>query len=151
MKKFNFFMLIAVLFLGATIVLSGCKKDSAEPAPVVTQVVGTASFPAGVSGDLSNAKASLYIGLTEWQNNMPVKYAAVKGAGANVTYAITDILPGTYYLDVWKDVDNNSNWSIGDFVGWYGSGSIGSPNLTPFQVVSGGTYTANVTMYILAK
>jgi len=150
MKRINLLLIITVVFLGATVVLSGCKKK-ADTTPVVTQVVGTASFPAGVSGDLSNAKASLYVGLTEWQNNMPVKYVAVKGAGANVTFAITDILPGTYYLDVWKDIDNDGNWTVNDFVGWYGSGSIGSPSLTPFQVVSGGTYTANVTMYIVAK
>jgi hypothetical protein len=151
MKKKNTFLAIAVLLFTTVILFSGCaKKSDTTPTPV-TAVVGTASFPAGVSGDLTNCKASLYIGLTEWQNNIPVAYRAVTGSGATVTFNISNILPGTYYLDVWKDIDNTGTWTTGDFVGWFGSGSIGSPTLTPFQVVQGGTYTANVTMYIVGK
>jgi uncharacterized protein (DUF2141 family) len=151
MKKINFFLIFAVVFLGATIVLSSCAKKSEDSAPTETTVKGTVTFPAGVSGDLSNAKVSLYTSITEWQNNIPVKYGSVVGAGANVTFSITGINPGTYYLDVWKDVDNSGNWSVGDFVGWYGTGSLGSISLQPFQISTGGTFNANITMYILAK
>jgi hypothetical protein len=150
MKKFNYLLLITVVFLGATIVLSGCKKKE-DPAPTETTVSGTAKFPAGVSGDLSNAKVSLYTSITEWQNNIPVKFAAVVGSGASVTFSMTGVLAGTYYLDVWKDVDNSGNWSTGDFVGWYGTGSLGSISLQPFQISSGSTFSCNITMYQLAK
>jgi hypothetical protein len=149
MKKFNSLLVIGVILVTAAILFSGCKKKDSTPA--VTTVKGTVSFPAGVSGDLSNAKVSLYNSLTEWQNNVPVKFGAVTGSGASVTFSLTSILPGTYYLDVWKDIDNSGTWSIGDFVGWYGTGSIGSPTLTPFQVTEGSTMTANVTMFIIAK
>jgi hypothetical protein len=152
MKKFNLFMILAVVFISATVVLSGCKKSSSDTTTTTETIVkGTASFPAGVSGDLSNAKVSLYTGLTEWQNNNPVKSIAVVGSGANVTFSMSGILAGSYYLDVWKDVDNSGTWSSGDFVGWYGVGSYASPSLTQFQISTGGTMTCNVTMYIIAK
>lgn len=150
MKRFNYLTIIALVFLSATLVLSGCKKKS-DTTPTVTTVKGTASFIPGVSGDLSNAKVSLYTSVTEWQNNIPVKSVAVTGSGANVTFSMTGVLAGTYYLDVWKDVDNNAGWSAGDFVGWYGSGSLGSITLSPFQISDGGTFSANIQMYILAK
>jgi uncharacterized protein (DUF2141 family) len=151
MKNKNTILVVGILLLSSLIFFSSCKKKSDTTPTPVTQVVGTASFPAGVSGDLSNAKVSLYTSVTEWQNNIPVKYGAVKGSGASVTFALTDILPGTYYLDVWKDIDNSGTWSTNDFVGWYGTGSLGSVTLTPFQVSSGSTYTANVSMFIVAK
>ncbi|MBN1340370.1 MAG: PKD domain-containing protein [Bacteroidales bacterium] len=117
----------------------------------VTQVTGTASFPAGTNGDLGNAKVSIYTSWDNWFNNQPLKFVAVTGTGPNVNFTMTDIVQGAYYLDVWKDNDNDANWSIGDFVGWFGSGGLGSPNLTQFQISEGETKNVNITMYILAK
>lgn len=117
----------------------------------MTQVIGTASLPAGSSGDLSNSKVSLYTGLTEWNANSPVKFAAVTGSGASVSWAISNnVVAGNYYLDVWKDIDNDGTWSAGDFVGWYGSGELGSPALTQFSIASGQTVNlGNINMYLV--
>ena len=119
--------------------------------PPVTQVTGVAKFPAGTSGDLSNAKVSLYITLDDWNNNTPIKYGAVTGSGASVSFTISNVNPGNYYLDVWKDIDNSATWTSGDFVGWYGSGGLGSISLTPFQISEGQTFNCSVDMYIIAK
>ncbi|HSG68577.1 MAG TPA: PKD domain-containing protein [Bacteroidales bacterium] len=116
-----------------------------------TKVTGTAQFPAGTSGDLSNAKVSLYTSYENWNANQPIKFGAVTGAGASVTFELMDVLPGNYYLDVWKDIDNNAFWSSGDYVGWYGTGGLGSPSLTEFQIGSGQTFNCSVNMYIIAK
>jgi len=116
-----------------------------------TKVIGTAQFPAGTSGDLSNSKVSLYTSLENWNLNIPIKYAAVQGAGASVTFEITDVLPGNYLLDVWKDIDNSATWSLNDYVGWYGSGGLGSWSLTEFQIIEGQTFSCSVNMYIYAK
>lgn len=142
--------------LGALSILAmmacGSKDNPANPV-VTTQIIGTASLPAGSSGDLSNAKVSLYIGLVEWGNNTPVKFARVTGSGASVSWAISDnVVPGNYYLDVWKDIDNSATWSVTDFVGWYGVGSLGAPSLTPFSVAQGQTLNlGNITMYLAVK
>lgn len=117
----------------------------------VTQINGTASFLAGTSGDLFNSKVSIYTSWDNWVNNQPIKFSAVTGTGASVSFNIPNVNPGNYYLDVWKDIDNNGFWSSGDFVGWYGSGGLGSPSLTEFQIAQGETFNCTVRMYIIAK
>ncbi len=113
-----------------------------------TGVSGTASFLAGSAGDLSNAKVSLYTSYENWSYNSPIKYGAVTGSGASVSFRLS-ANPGNYYLDVWKDNDNNGFWSSGDFVGWYGSGGLGSENLTEIQIQQGLTSQVALTMYII--
>lgn len=115
----------------------------------VTQVTGTAKFPAGTSGDLSNAKVSLYTSYENWNVNQPIKFSATSGSGASVSFTITGVNPGNYYLDVWKDIDNSGTWTVGDYVGWYGSGGLGSSLLTEFQLSEGSTFTCSVDMYII--
>jgi len=117
----------------------------------VTQVTGTASFPAGSSGDLSNSKVSLYTSYDNWLNNQPIKFGVVTGSGASVSFTLLDVNPGNYYLDVWKDNDNDGFWTVGDFVGWYGSGGLGSPNLTEFQISEGETFSCTVEMFVGKK
>ena len=114
-----------------------------------TQIVGTASFPAGTSGDLSNSKVSIYTSYDNWLNNQPLKYGAVTGSGSSVSFTLPEVNPGNYYLDIWKDNDNDAIWSVGDFVGWYGSGGLGSPSLTEIQIQEGQTITVTVSMWIL--
>ena len=130
---------------GGTAVGNGAITVTQSP----TQIVGTASFPAGTSGDLSNAKVSIYTSYDNWVNNTPIKYGAVSGSGSSVTFVLSDINPGNYYLDIWKDNDNNVFWSVGDFVGWYGSGGLGSESLTEIQIQDGQTITVSVPMWIL--
>jgi hypothetical protein len=116
-----------------------------------TTINGTAYFIAGVSGDLSNAKVAIYTTLDNWNFNQPIKFIGATGAGASVAFSMTNVLPGNYYLDVWKDIDNSGTWTVGDYVGWYGSGGLGSPALTEFQIVQGETKTFSIQMYIIAK
>jgi len=149
MKKINTLVISGIIFLSVAVVFSGCKKKSdTTPAPTTGSITGTASFPAGTSGDLSNSKVSIYASYADWTANVPLKFAAVSGSGASATFSLSNIVPGVYYLDVWKDIDNSAGWSTNDFVGWYGSGGLGSPALTPLQVTAGGTFTCSVTMYI---
>jgi len=143
MKK-TLTLVISGLVLFSMVAGTSCKKEE-DP----TKVVGTASFPAGTAGDLSNAKVSLYLTMDDWYNNAPVLFTTAVGSGASITYEFKDLNPGNYYLDVWKDNDFDGYWSVGDYIGWYGSGGLGSPTLTPLQVVDQETFTANVSMYVL--
>ena len=142
-------MLFSLVVISLAVLTTDCKKDEDEP--VVTQVTGTASFPAGTSGDLSNAKVSLYLTYDDWLNNSPIKFGAVSGSGATVNFTISGLNPGNYYLDVWKDIDNSGTWTSGDYVGWYGSGGLGAPALTPFMISTGQTFSCSITMYIIAE
>lgn len=115
----------------------------------VTQVTGTARFLAGTAGDLSNAKVSLYTTRDNWLNNSPIKWGSVTGSGAVVNFTITGINAGNYYLDVWKDNDNNGFWSAGDFVGVYGDLNLGAGGLTEIQVGQGQSVNVSLNMIIL--
>lgn len=145
-KLFTYTSLMAILFLMFAVVMTGCKKEDKN-----TIIKGTASFLAGSSGDLSNSKISLYTTYDNWVNNQPIRFQAMTGAGASVSFELKDVLPGNYYLDIWKDIDNSATWTVGDFVGWYGSGGLGSPQLTEFQITDGQTIEMVIQMYILAK
>lgn len=146
-RNLRFVLLSGVVLLALSIILVSCKKEEDKN----TIVKGTAYFPAGTSGDLSNAKVSLYTSYDNWLNNQPIRFVSVSGAGASVTFEIKDVLAGNYYLDVWKDIDNDAFWSINDYVGWYGSGGLGAPSLTEFQVTDGQTLDFDIPMYILVK
>ncbi|MFK5855278.1 MAG: PKD domain-containing protein [Bacteroidota bacterium] len=112
----------------------------------VTQITGTASFPAGSSGDLGNAKVSIYTSYENWNINNPLQYVAATGTGSNVTFSITNMPAGIYYLDVWKDNDNSASWSAGDYVGWFGDGGLGGPSLTEISIVDGETKIVSISM-----
>lgn len=114
----------------------------------VTQITGSAGFLAGSAGDLSNAKVSLYTTRDNWNNNNPIKWVAATGTGARVTFSISNINAGNYYLDVWKDNDNNGFWSAGDFVGVYGNINLGADGLTEIQVGMGQTVNVTIDMFI---
>ncbi len=115
-----------------------------------TQINGTASFPAGYSGDLSNAKVSIYTSYDNWAYNIPLAYTAATGTGSSVSFSLTDIPAGIYYLDVWKDNDNSGDWSLGDFVGWYGDGGLGGPSLTEISIQDGQTKEITVSMIVIS-
>ncbi|MBK8623708.1 MAG: DUF2141 domain-containing protein [Saprospiraceae bacterium] len=115
----------------------------------VTQVSGTASFVAGVSGDLSNAKVSLYTTLENFELNQPVRNVAVQGSGGNVTFTIPDVLPGNYYLSVWKDNNNSQELDNKDFIGIYGVINLGAYQFSELQVRQGETFNCKIDMWIL--
>jgi hypothetical protein len=155
--------LVAALALIPATFSIGCKSTTApepqpaaappavrEPAPAATQVSGNAFLRAGSNGDLGNAMAAVYRNIEEWANYQPVAFVRVQGSGPETSFTISDLVPGVYYLDIWKDVDNSGTWSIGDFVGWYGNGALGSPALTPFMVRDGQTkYVGDLPMYLI--
>ena len=117
--------------------------------PPPTQIVGNLSLPIGTSGDLANTRVAIYTSLQEWQNDTPVKFVAATGSGTVVSYVISNVVPGNYYLDAWKDIDNSATFSVGDFFGWYGSGVYPGGFLTQFSIAQDQTVTLNINMFIL--
>jgi len=108
----------------------------------VTQVSGVAKLESGVTGNLDGIPAvlqTIYGGL--------VKKVTTSGSGKSVVFNITGIDPGTYHLILWKDTDNSGGATPGDYVGWHGTGGELSPDLDDFQVLSGQTFSCNITVY----
>jgi hypothetical protein len=92
-------------------------------------VSGTASFPEGINFDLSSSKVRLFTSLAARTAGQSIDSVNVFGFGPIVSFSFPAVEPGTYYLDVWKDMDNSITISPGDFIGWYGSGDFINPEL----------------------
>jgi len=99
-----------------------------------SEIVGTASFPEDIVFDLSSAKVRIYTSIAARTAGQAADSTDVFGFGPIVSYRLPSVTPGTYYLDVWKDMDNSLTHSSGDFLGWYGSGDFAAPILKPIVV-----------------
>jgi uncharacterized protein (DUF2141 family) len=126
-------------------VASAVGQSGVSVAASATVITGTLTLQPGVQGDLGNTQVAIYVNLNDWNTYNPVMYVAAAGTGASVTYTISNVPPGTYYLDVWKDNDGNSVWSSGDFVGWYGSGALSAPLLSPLAITQGETKVISIS------
>jgi uncharacterized protein (DUF2141 family) len=130
---------------------TACKDDNpVAPAPAPTPTTGTVSgtvtLPAGASGTVANARVSIYASYEDWRADRVLKVAA---AASNGAFTISDVAPGSYYLDVWKDIDNTVSISSGDVYGVYGSGSYPNYTVSPFSVSAGNTTSINVQLNII--
>ncbi|NVO20355.1 MAG: hypothetical protein HXX13_11675 [Bacteroidetes bacterium] len=95
---------------------------------------GTASFAEGKKLDLSSAKVRLFTSLAARSAGQSADSVNVFGFGSIVSFSFPAVAPGTYYLDVWKDMDNSITLSPGDFLGWYGSGDYANSLLKPIVI-----------------
>jgi len=145
MKKIG--LLLFVLALALMVVVS-CTKEEETPTPTTGTISGTIAFQAGVSGDLNNSRVAIYASFDDWLNDRTIVFTAATGGAASSTYSMSNITPGTYYLDVWKDNDASLTWSTGDVVGVYGTLQYPSATLSPFMVSAGQTSTIDVLCII---
>ncbi len=110
-------------------------------------IQGTATLAQGLTGDLGGAVASIYTSYDNWYNDNYLERIPVSGNGATVTFTFSNVDPGTYYLDVWKDNDNSGTWNSGDFAGVYDEDGDG--NIDPLQVDAGETVQVTITVFQL--
>lgn len=140
-------LLLFVMVLSVSVV--SCGGEDGEPPPTTATISGSLALQAGVSGDLNNTRVAIYTSYDDWANDRVLKFVAASGSGSTASYTITDVAPGNYYLDAWKDVDNSGTWNSNDLFGVYGTTQWPNPTLSPFSVSAGQTFTANVTMIVL--
>ena len=111
-----------------------------------TMIEGTAAFPGGITGELGSSIVRLYDSWENWLATAPIYSTEVEGTGSSVSFTLENLEAGTYYLDVWSDNDNNSTRSIGDYIGWHGSGQLSDIKLQEIVVEQGQTTTLEVNM-----
>ncbi len=138
MKKILYLLFVTVLLLG----IYNCSEDSPVVAtttvatttiPLTTATIsGVGSLPAGTAGSIQNTQVALYNSVDDWAFFRTFKFTACDGNG---NYIMAVVVPGVYFMDAWKDNDNDGVWgSSGDFIWWNGSGAWPATfNLAPRQ------------------
>ena len=125
-----------------------CATSPCAPPATTGTITGTASLPLGVPGDISNTMIQIYQNYADWNEYRPLATVGgvTQGGVASLTFTFTNVTPGTYYLDCWKDNDLSGRWSNGDFLGVYGTTVWPGMTLAPFQVAAGQTKNVAVTV-----
>jgi len=101
----------------------------------IATVSGVGSLPPGVAGSIGNTRVALYISEADFWADATFAFVACDGTG---NYTLSPIVPGTYYMDAWKDNDNSLNWTSGDYLWWNGSGAYPATlTLAPIQFIAG--------------
>lgn len=102
-----------------------------------TGISGTARVAAGVQADLRNSLVRLFADYDDFQNDRTFRSVAAQGSEYSVSFTFTDLPPGTYYLDLWKDMDNSTTYTNNDLYGIYGTYQWPNPVAAPVVVLQG--------------
>lgn len=119
-----------------------------------TLIKGIAAFSSDTLLDLKDANAYLYSSLTDFQNQIPFAQSKIYGFGPIVNFKFDNVAPGTYYLGVWKDNDISNSRNVGDYWGWYGTGTTSETNPPkPKQLIleEGGVLYPHIQMWLLKE
>ena len=159
MKKLIYLISLMTFSIFLMFLYGGCDKsvDPVTTTTVATTTVattvsttatisGVGSLPAGVAGSIQNTRVALYISVDDWNFDRTFKFTACDGNG---NYTMSGIVPGVFYMDAWKDNDNNQVWgSQGDYVWINGSGVYPNYTLAPIQFPVG-TTTINFVVFLV--
>jgi uncharacterized protein (DUF2141 family) len=105
-----------------------------------TGISGTAAATAGVQVDLRNSRVAIYANFNDWANDQYVATVTAQGTEFSVSFTFTGLAQGTYFLDLWKDMNNNGLYDALDLFGFYGQGAWPNTiNFTPITVIQGQT------------
>lgn len=105
--------------------------------PASTGISGTARVAAGVQADLRNSLVRLFADYNDFQNDRTFRSVAAQGSEYSVSFTFTNLPPGTYYLDLWKDMDNSTTYTNNDLYGIYGTYQWPNPVAAPVVVLEG--------------
>jgi hypothetical protein len=115
----------------------------------LTTITGALVLPTGETGDLAGTDVILRAGATDLANDSLVRYVPADGTGPRVTYTISDVMPGSYYLAAWKDIDRDGRVSTGDFYGCFGAAGCPAEGLPTLTVAEGETRFIQLTLAVV--
>jgi hypothetical protein len=92
--------------------LTACSSDSlvapqqgngmmVQPLPAASgSITGVISLAPGIAVSLGNARVAIYTSVADRRADRVVRQTALPNTGPNYAFTLTDVAPGTYYLDV---------------------------------------------------
>ena len=162
MKKLIYLVSLTTLGIFLIFLYAGCSEESpvgttvtttvattvvTTTVPINATITGVGSLPPGVPGSISNTRVALYISQADWAADATFAFV---GCDATGNYTLASIVPGTYYMDAWKDNNANFTWGdSGDYIWWNGSGAWpGTLTLAPLQFTAGSN-TKNFQVFLV--
>ena len=159
MKKLIYVFSLIVLSLVLIFLYGGCASEETPVAPTTTiatttttvsttaTATGRGSLPPGVSGSIGNTRVALYTDLNNWNFDITFAFTACDGNG---NYTIGNFVPGNYFMDAWKDNDNDGVWGTsGDYVWIWGSGSYPNYTLSERSFPAGNPVVTDFEIFIV--
>jgi hypothetical protein len=111
------------------------------------KVTGVGSLPTGVIGNPENTQVALYLSIEDWLYDRIFISTKCDASG---NYTLDYVAPGVYYMDAWKDNDNNGIWGTsGDYIWLNGTGTYPNYILEPLQVTFGSIITLNFELFVI--
>lgn len=111
------------------------------------KVTGVGSLPTGVVGSSEDTQVALYLSIEDWLYDRIFVFTT---CDENGNYTLNNVTPGVYYMDAWKDNDNNGIWGTsGDYIWLHGTGIYPTYTLEPFQVAFGSNITINFELFVV--
>jgi len=114
------------------------------PEPELSNLSGHLTL-SGTKQDLVGTRVGIYNSLTNWNQN-PVFSSIVTESGTAVHYYLPLVSPGNYYLDAWKDNDEDGEISAGDYFGAIGIGTYPDIVMTQFVLPGGVDTTIDIEL-----
>jgi hypothetical protein len=106
--------------------------------PQQTGIRGTITAPPGIQVDLRNMLVRLYSSYGDYLADASILSVAAQGDEYSITFQFTGIAPGsTYYVDAWKDMDADGNYTAGDVWSVYATGAWPAQIVAPIMVTQG--------------
>ena len=153
---------MSLTFLGIFLIFiyAGCSEESPVATTTVATTVattttvsttatasGVGSLPPGVAGAIGNTRVALYTDLNNWNFDITFAFAACDASG---NYSISNFVPGVYFMDAWKDNDNDQVWGTsGDYVWINGSGAYPNYTLAPKSFAAGAPTVTNFQIFLV--
>ncbi|MBN1827382.1 MAG: hypothetical protein JW958_14070 [Candidatus Eisenbacteria bacterium] len=95
-----------------------------------TGLSGTVQLAVGAPGTMIGARLYLFDSLDDFEHRRDfMKIWIPETSPATYNFTIANLRPGAYYLDVWKDLDEDQELGPDDLYGLYGTGR--PPNAQP--------------------
>ncbi|MCW8804835.1 MAG: PEGA domain-containing protein [Ignavibacteriaceae bacterium] len=111
------------------------------------KIVGVGSLPPGIVGSPEDTKVALYLSIDDWLYGRVFASTTCDGSG---NYVLDNVTPGVYYMDAWKDNDNNGIWgSSGDYIWLQGTGIYPNYKLIPIQIAFGAVITIDFELFVV--
>ena len=144
----RFFTLWMLLTLLSVLNFIACSDDDNPTEPEKATVTGTLNLPEDATG---KTWAVIFDNDINGDNGYAALGMGLCGSGTEVTYSVSDVTTGTYYLYavIFVVSDGSQGPQVGDFIGIYGGDYPDNAPASPNAQVKSATNTFDIDLVVM--